>query len=164
MNNFPPWYWTVVLPACALFDAIFYASAAIVIVRKLLPKIRAMITARQGNAAIEFAIVAPVLLLIAGLVVDGGLGFQAKQSVMNGTMQAAIASANGNADGAQAIFAANLVVQAQSPQVQCSQNGQTWQCTGTANYASSFSGLAGIPPLWPISYSATAAVPSAPPQ
>jgi len=159
MNNFPSWYWTVVLPACGLFDAVCYAGIAVMIGRKLWRRFK---RDAEANAAVEFAIIAPVLLLIAGLVVDGGLGLAAKQSVMNGTMQAAIASANGNADGAQAIFAANLVAQAQSAQVQCTQTGQTWQCTGTANYASSFSGLAGIPPLWAISYSATAAMPSSP--
>jgi Flp pilus assembly protein TadG len=160
MNNLPSWWWTVVLPACAAFDVVCYIGAGVVIGRKLWRRFK---RSADATAAIEFAIIAPCLLLIAGIVIDGGLGLQAKQSVMNGAMQAAIASANGNAQGAAAIFTANLVPQATSPQVQCTQNGQTWTCNGSASYASSFSGLAGIPPLWPISYSATAAVPSAPP-
>ena len=161
--TFLAWYSTTILPAAAIIDAFTVLGVGVWFWRHHGRRFIQFLKDAKGTAAIEFAIIAPCLLLICGLVYDGGLGLQAKQSVMFGTQQAAIAAANGSpAAQWQAVFAASLVPQASSPTCQCTQSGTQWTCTGSASYSSAFSGLAGIPPLWPISHSATAVPPSAP--
>ena len=56
----------------------------------ILSSFRALLRHRAGNAAVEFAILAPILLLLVAGTVDLGLGFQERlqlQSALNSGMQ-----------------------------------------------------------------------------
>jgi Flp pilus assembly protein TadG len=159
MNNFPTWYYSIVLPACAAFDLVCYAGGAIYLARKFLPKIRKLIADKSGSLAIEGAIIIPVFLLLTAISFELGLAQLGKQSLVWSTQQAATVQSTGG--NPQTIFAANTAgTPAAGASLTCSTVGNLAQCVGTVTIANAFAGLIGSATTWSFTYTAQVQVPS----
>ena len=119
---------------------------------------RKLWTDKRGVAAIEFAIVAPVLILLMAVSVTLGMMQMAKQAVIFATQQAAVVQSTGGTP--QTIFAANVAnTPASNGTVTCNTAANVATCTGTAQFANAFAGVLGIGPTTPLTYSASVQVP-----
>jgi|SRR5579864_2365711 len=120
---------------------------------------RKLLTDKRGVAAIEFAIVAPVLILLMAVTLTLAAMQMAKQAVMFATQQATVVQATGG--DPQAIFARNVAnTPASNATVTCNTTGNTATCTGTAQFANIFAGILGTGPTTPLTYTAAVQVPS----
>jgi hypothetical protein len=112
----------------------------------------------RGVAAIEFAIVAPVLILLMAVSVTLGMMQMAKQAVIFATQQAAVVQSTGGTPAT--IFAQNVAsTPAANATVTCNTSGNVATCTGTAQFANPFAGVLGTGPTTPLTYSASVQVP-----
>lgn len=113
---------------------------------------------RDGVAAIEFAMVAPVLILMIAVSITLGMMTMAKQAVMFATQQAAVVQSTGGTPAT--IFAANVAnTPGSNATVACNTSGNVATCTGTAQFPNMFAGVLGIGPTTPLTYSASVQVP-----
>jgi Flp pilus assembly protein TadG len=120
---------------------------------------RKLLRDNKGVAAIEFAIVAPVLIVLMAVSFTIGSMQMAKQAVMFATQQAAVVQSTGG--DVQAIFAQNIAsTPASNATVTCNTNGSTATCTGTTQFANVFAGVLGTPATVALTYTAAVQVPS----
>jgi Flp pilus assembly protein TadG len=113
---------------------------------------------QKGVAAIEAAIILPVLVALTAVSVEIGMMQLSRQAVLYATQQAALMQASGGnpSDG----FSANVAnTPATGATVACQTQGSTATCTGTSQFANVFAGVLNSPALIAISYTVTAQVP-----
>ena len=113
---------------------------------------------KQGIAAVEFAMVAPVLILLMAVSVTLGMMQMAKQAVMFATQQAAVVQSTGGTP--QTIFAQNVAnTPANSGTVTCNTSGNVATCTGNAQFPNPFAGVLGTGATIALTYTAAVQVP-----
>jgi hypothetical protein len=112
----------------------------------------------RGIAAVEFALVAPVLILLMAVSFTLGMMQMAKQAVMFATQQAAVVQSTGGTP--QTIFAQNVAnTPASAGTVTCNTSGNVATCTGNAQFSNPFAGVLGSSATIALTYTAAVQVP-----